>query len=600
MKEGNQRERGERFEYESEQDDQLVRLAKEGDRSAFGELVRRHRDEMFGYARSITKERFAAEDVVQDALLRAFTRLGSLADTSRFAPWIQRIVRNQAYNRISRGPSVKESSFSELADRSQAGREAADWGNLDYILGRVAARYNQPDQTGSDPAQQLVRREIFETMTTILLCLSKKERQVFESFLFEQLSPAEIGRMFRLSTANVYQILSRSRKKLAQEHIRVVVDQYIRSRKEMGVMKVKVLRKPEVLKSPATWTTAAAAICGLLEYTDKPLKLSMVMGLTGFAFRINIVRETVGIAGPTMFDFGPVISRSLEAVGYRASYVSDQSRPLTADANFQLMDEEEKTAEARLKRQLSDLMPRALDFVHHSVDSGDPVMVWDLFFPEFALIYGYDDENRQFIAGDCSTVYGNDTVPYDHLSRGTLGMLFVLSVQSSVRMDNRIMLRNTIETALRHYREQEHYAEQCMNGLAGYDVWIDALQGGRVEPISNSYNVFLISDARRYAAQFFEEVGGGALGGFIGSESVAEMARVAASLYSCMREPFDRLCSMFPFLVDISVRGGDPNEPAAAEDAVRLLRSIKELEHQAVQVLDSMYAIMQEAPTAYT
>jgi RNA polymerase sigma factor (sigma-70 family) len=593
MQDGHQREQGERFGYELEQDDELVRLAKGGDRSAFGELARRHRDEMFGYARSITKDRFTAEDVVQDALFRAFTRLGSLADARRFVSWIQRIVRNQAYNKISRGPLVKERSFSELSVRSGDGEEQEDWGSLDYILRRVAVRRSQSAPDGSDPAQRLIRREMFETLTGILQCLSRKERQVFESFLFEQLSPAEIGRLFQLSTANVYQILSRSRKKLAQEHIRVVVDQYIRSRKEMGVMKTKVLRKPEVLETPATWTTAAAGICGLLEYTDRPLTIPMVMGLTGFGFRINIIPETVGIAGPTLFDFGPVISRSLEAVGYQAAYVSDQSRPLTANANFQLMAEEEKTAEARLKRQLSDLVPRALDFIHHSVDNGHPVLVWDLYFPEFALIYGYDDESRQFLAGDCSTVYETDTVPYDHLSRGTLGMLFVLSARSSFAVDNRTMFRNAIGTSLRHYREQEHYAEQCVNGLAGYDVWIDALQGGRVEPISNSYNVFLISDARHNAALFFEAVGGGAFGGYDGSESIAQLAQVAASLYGSMREPFDRLCAMFPFLVDFDVRGGNPNDPATAEEAIRLLQSIKGLEEQAVQVLDCMYAMLQ-------
>jgi hypothetical protein len=257
------------------------------------------------------------------------------------------------------------------------------------------------------------------------------------------------------------------------------------------------------------------------------------------------------------------------------------------------MAEEEKTAEARLKRQLSDLVPRALDFIHHSVDNGHPVLVWDLYFPEFALIYGYDDESRQFLAGDCSTVYETDTVPYDHLSRGTLGMLFVLSARSSFAVDNRTMFRNAIGTSLRHYREQEHYTEQCVNGLAGYDVWIDALQGGRVEPISNSYNVFLISDARHNAALFFEAVGGGAFGGYDGSESIAQLAQVAASLYGSMREPFDRLCAMFPFLVDFDVRGGNPNDPATAEEAIRLLQSIKGLEEQAVQVLDCMYAMLQ-------
>ncbi len=79
MQDGHKRELGKGFGYELEQDDELVRLAKVGDRSAFGELARRHRDEMFGHAR-------------------------------RFVTWIQRIVRNQVYNKISRGSVVRERS----------------------------------------------------------------------------------------------------------------------------------------------------------------------------------------------------------------------------------------------------------------------------------------------------------------------------------------------------------------------------------------------------------------------------------------------------------------------------------------------------------
>ncbi|WP_282938492.1 RNA polymerase sigma factor [Paenibacillus sp. RC67] len=99
-------------------DQELVAQAQAGDRDAFGELIRRHRAQVYEYARSITQEPFLAEDVVQDALIRAFLHLGTLVDTRRFLPWLHRIVRNQAYTRLRSHSIAKEQAFSSLAASS--------------------------------------------------------------------------------------------------------------------------------------------------------------------------------------------------------------------------------------------------------------------------------------------------------------------------------------------------------------------------------------------------------------------------------------------------------------------------------------------------
>lgn len=98
-------------EEQQEQDEILVERAKAGDQEAFGELVRRHRAKVYGYARSYTQEAFLAEDIVQDALIRAFLHLGTLVDSRRFLPWLHRIVRNQAYTRLKKGRRQKSRSF---------------------------------------------------------------------------------------------------------------------------------------------------------------------------------------------------------------------------------------------------------------------------------------------------------------------------------------------------------------------------------------------------------------------------------------------------------------------------------------------------------
>ncbi|MDF2713969.1 MAG: polymerase subunit sigma-24 [Paenibacillus sp.] len=65
-------------------DGSLIERARAGDRDAFGELVRRHRTKAFDWARNVARDPHLAEDIVQEALLRAFMHLGTLADMNRF------------------------------------------------------------------------------------------------------------------------------------------------------------------------------------------------------------------------------------------------------------------------------------------------------------------------------------------------------------------------------------------------------------------------------------------------------------------------------------------------------------------------------------
>ena len=100
-----------KFQWDEMEDRDLVKYAQAGEHEAFGELVRRHRSKVYGYARTITRESYLAEDIVQEALIRAFMHLGKLVDVQRFLPWVHRIVRNQAYTRL-KGSSARREQYS--------------------------------------------------------------------------------------------------------------------------------------------------------------------------------------------------------------------------------------------------------------------------------------------------------------------------------------------------------------------------------------------------------------------------------------------------------------------------------------------------------
>lgn len=87
-----------------ETDVQLVARAQGGDRQAFAELVRRYRDLVFRLAVSILGQGFVpeAEDVAQEAFLKAHRSLCSFRSEAEFSSWIYRITFNEAVNLKSR------------------------------------------------------------------------------------------------------------------------------------------------------------------------------------------------------------------------------------------------------------------------------------------------------------------------------------------------------------------------------------------------------------------------------------------------------------------------------------------------------------------
>ncbi len=81
-------------------DADLVRLAKNNDREAFGELVRRHHSRCLRFALSVVRDRGEAEDQVQNAFLKAFEHLSEFRGTADFSSWLLRIVANHCLMRL--------------------------------------------------------------------------------------------------------------------------------------------------------------------------------------------------------------------------------------------------------------------------------------------------------------------------------------------------------------------------------------------------------------------------------------------------------------------------------------------------------------------
>src|SRR3569832_1029588 len=107
----------------------LVRAAKAGDISAFEQLVHRYDRNVFRIAQHITQNREDAEDVVQDAFLKAYEHLDQFQGNSKFYTWIVRIAVNQALMKLRKRKTDKTVSMDETIDTGEdtVAREIAAW-----------------------------------------------------------------------------------------------------------------------------------------------------------------------------------------------------------------------------------------------------------------------------------------------------------------------------------------------------------------------------------------------------------------------------------------------------------------------------------------
>jgi RNA polymerase sigma-70 factor, ECF subfamily len=104
----------------------LVYLAQQGDRNAFGELVRRHYQGVVRVVYSMCGDASLAEDATQEAFIRAWVNLPSFQPTAPLKSWLYRIAINAALDVLRKKPeeSLEENQVTMIIDQSQSPESA--------------------------------------------------------------------------------------------------------------------------------------------------------------------------------------------------------------------------------------------------------------------------------------------------------------------------------------------------------------------------------------------------------------------------------------------------------------------------------------------
>ncbi len=178
---------------------ELVAEAKAGCNLAFGELVTRYERRIFRLALHITETPEDAEDVLQEAFLKAFEHLADFRGDSRFYTWIVRIAVNEGLMKLRKRRSDKAMPIEDFEDEEGeiVPREIADW---------------RPN-----PEQALARTELEALLTNAARTLPPSFRTVFFLRDVEGLSNDETAQMLSLTVNAVKARLHRARLHLREE-----------------------------------------------------------------------------------------------------------------------------------------------------------------------------------------------------------------------------------------------------------------------------------------------------------------------------------------------------------------------------------------------
>ncbi|HEY6387071.1 MAG TPA: sigma-70 family RNA polymerase sigma factor [Candidatus Acidoferrum sp.] len=110
-------------------DEMLVASAREGSRTAFGELVRRHSHRVYGMSFKILKNREDAEDNLQNVFCKAYGKIRQFEGNSQFSTWLVRIAINEALMMLrKRRPEAAAASADEegMLDGNETRAELRD------------------------------------------------------------------------------------------------------------------------------------------------------------------------------------------------------------------------------------------------------------------------------------------------------------------------------------------------------------------------------------------------------------------------------------------------------------------------------------------
>jgi RNA polymerase sigma-70 factor (ECF subfamily) len=174
-------------------EEMLIRRIRDGEHDLFYELIRPYERRVYSTAFAFMRNEADAEDVSQEAVLKAFKNIRQFRGEARFSTWLIQITVNEARMRKRKEHAGIMQPMVDLQDEegNYTPRDFADWREI--------------------PSESLERTEVRQKLAEALASLGQKYREVFVLRDMQHLSIEETAKALEISTASVKTRLLRAR-----------------------------------------------------------------------------------------------------------------------------------------------------------------------------------------------------------------------------------------------------------------------------------------------------------------------------------------------------------------------------------------------------
>ena len=174
---------------------ELVDRIRRGERDLFSELIRPYERRVYVTALAILQNDADAQEVAQEAILKAFAHINQFRGESRFSTWLTRVTINEARMRRRKQHSEIMKPFNELETEDDEGQfvpqDFADWHEI--------------------PSEELERKEVRDLLRKALASIADKYREVFVLRDIQHLSIEETAEAIGITPGTVKTRLLRAR-----------------------------------------------------------------------------------------------------------------------------------------------------------------------------------------------------------------------------------------------------------------------------------------------------------------------------------------------------------------------------------------------------
>jgi len=177
-------------------DEELVCRVRAGDTALYEILMRRHNQRIYRVARTILRDDAEAEDVMQEAYVRAYQHLGEFAGKAKFSTWLTKIAIYEALSRLRQRARTSPPKLNSDVDFD--------------IMNTVTTDERDPERQAYDHELRLVLERAIEA-------LPESYRSVFVLRMVEGLDVHETATALDIGVENVKTRLHRGRAMLRKE-----------------------------------------------------------------------------------------------------------------------------------------------------------------------------------------------------------------------------------------------------------------------------------------------------------------------------------------------------------------------------------------------